>query len=155
MNKFLAYTWLAALSLTGMAASAENSHFLDVWAGGGYDALLHGMEHTRVPGGGGFHVGAGYELNAGNFLLQTGAEFQWLSSRTRLSGYAEDYPILSVEVRPLLRPGGHQDRVERHGHVRLGGAGAAHGDRTGGHRRLHHDIRPRADEQRGGIGPRT
>ena len=39
MNKFLAYTWLAALSLTGMAASAENSHFLDVWAGGGYDAL--------------------------------------------------------------------------------------------------------------------
>lgn len=117
MNKFLAYTWLAALSLTGMAASAENSHFLDVWAGGGYDALLHGMEHTRVPGGGGFHVGAGYELNAGNFLLQTGAEFQWLSSRTRLSGYAEDYPILyddGVEQSNLLYHYNFLEYTERH-----------------------------------------
>ena len=93
MNKFIYY--MAALWLAGAAlsASAENRHFLDVWGGGGYDALLHGMEHTKVPGGGGFHVGAGYELNVNNFLLQTGAEFQWFSSKTRLSGYAEDYPI--------------------------------------------------------------
>ena len=54
MNKFIYY--MAALWLAGAAlsASAENRHFLDVWGGGGYDALLHGMEHTNVPGGGGF-----------------------------------------------------------------------------------------------------
>ena len=95
MNKSIAYTILlyVGLFLGGIPVAAQSRHYIDVWAGGGYDALLHGMEHTRVPGGGGFNAGVGYELNANMFLLQTGAEFQYFGSKTRLEGYSEDYTL--------------------------------------------------------------
>ena len=95
MNKSIAYTILlyVGLFLGGIPVAAQSRHYIDVWAGGGYDALLHGMEHTRVPGGGGFNAGVGYELNANMFMLQTGAEFQYFGSKTRLEGYSEDYTL--------------------------------------------------------------
>ncbi len=30
--------------------SAQQRHYIDVWGGGGYSALLHGIENTKVPG---------------------------------------------------------------------------------------------------------
>lgn len=82
-----------ALGLFGgcLMVPGQTRHYLDVWAGGGYDALLHGMDYTKVPGGGGFNAGLGYELNINRFLFQTGAEFQYWGSKTRLVDYSEDY----------------------------------------------------------------
>ncbi len=91
--KIIQYTAIVLLACATIPASAEKKHFIDVWAGGGYDALMHGIEHTKVPGGGGFNLGAGYELNVNNFVLQTGADFQYFSSKTRLLEHAEDYSL--------------------------------------------------------------
>ena len=45
MNKSIAYTILlyVGLFLGGIPVAAQSRHYIDVWAGGGYDALLHDL----------------------------------------------------------------------------------------------------------------
>jgi len=76
---------------TGFAFS-QTRHFISVWGGGGYSLLYHGIEDTRSPGGAGFNVGLGYELQLNErFIFTTGAEFHHFGSRTRLSDYSINY----------------------------------------------------------------
>ena len=75
-------------SLCSNGIHAQTSHYIDVWGEAGYSSILHGMDNTHTPGGFGYELGAGYQLEAGKFILQTGAGFMHLHSVTDLTGYS-------------------------------------------------------------------
>ncbi len=59
--------------------------YLDVYGGGGYSALLHGIDGTSVPGGGAGMLGVGYFMkHKSNFNFRAGLEFMYLNSMTKL-----------------------------------------------------------------------
>ena len=71
------------------------SSYLDVYGGGGYSALLHGIDGTSVPGGGAGMLGVGYFMkHNSNFNFRAGLEFMYLNSTTRLDDF--DYSGLYV-----------------------------------------------------------
>ena len=64
------------------------SSFIDVYGGGGYSALLHGIDGTSVPGGGAGMLGVGYFMkHNSNFNFRAGLEFMYLNSTTRLDDF--------------------------------------------------------------------
>jgi outer membrane protein OmpA-like peptidoglycan-associated protein len=94
---------IAILFLFVTSVSAQGvKHSLGGWLGGGYTSFMHEIGYydtyinsvfipdynrqtygSEVRGGAGGFGGLGYELNAGWFLLQAGAEFSYLTSLTR------------------------------------------------------------------------
>ena len=68
--------------------------FINVWGGGGYTSLYHGIENTKFPGGIGYNFGAGYEYKLNNFMISTGAEFMHFNSTTKLNAYNEHKDFL-------------------------------------------------------------
>ena len=99
-SKLIASAMLCYCLFGTIHAFAQDKHYIDVWALGGYNALLHGIEGTKTPGSGGGAVGVGYEFNHNNFILTAGAEYMRLASTTRLSDYAGvdynyDYPYIA------------------------------------------------------------
>ncbi|MDR0811533.1 MAG: OmpA family protein, partial [Paludibacter sp.] len=79
--------------------SAQNRQYIDVWAGAGYGNLMQGIEQSRATGGAGLLAGAGYEFNFGNFMLLTGAEFSYISSKTTMKNYSEAH-VYPYEFNP-------------------------------------------------------
>ena len=74
--------------------SKSISSYIDFYGGGGYSALLHGIEGTSVPGGGAGMLGFGYFMkHKSNFNFQTGLEFMFLNSMTKVNdfSYSGDY----------------------------------------------------------------
>ena len=70
------------------SASKTISSFIDVYGGGGYSALLHGIDGTSVPGGGAGMLGVGYFMkHNSNFNFRAGLEFMYLNSTTRLDDF--------------------------------------------------------------------
>ncbi len=64
------------------------SSYIDVYGGGGYSALLHGIEGSSVPGGGAGMLGVGYFMkHKSNFNFRAGLEFMYLNSTTRLDDF--------------------------------------------------------------------
>ena len=89
------------LILCGLfAANAQNNQFINLWGGGGYSLLYHGIEQTKTSGGLGYSVGAGYEMNFNNFILLGGVEFMQLSSTTKLTGYTEGHTFDYATTHP-------------------------------------------------------
>ena len=96
---------VAFLFLFASSISAQDmKHYYGGWLGGGYSSFMHNIDYfdnygstlgiqsynpqqygSSVPGGFGGALGLGYELNIGSFLLQTGAEFSYLSSTTKFN----------------------------------------------------------------------
>lgn len=63
--------------------------FIDVYGGGGYSALLHGVEGSSVPGGGAGMLGVGYFMkHKSNFHFRAGLEFMYLNSTTSLDNFS-------------------------------------------------------------------
>lgn len=63
--------------------------------------LYHGIEDTRNPGGAGFNLGLGYELQVNErFIFTTGAEFHHFGSRTRLNNYHTNFIFDYSHTRP-------------------------------------------------------
>lgn len=61
-------------------AKPQNRHYVDIHVAAGYTSLLHNTPDARVVGGGGFLLGAGYEFNRKNWILNAGLEFQFHNS---------------------------------------------------------------------------
>lgn len=83
--------------------NTNTRHYVGAWLYGGYSALFHGIDQTKVLGGGGGGIGGGYQLRVNRFLLNTGVEFQFLNSTTKVMGISGEklmqYPI-------AIKPGG-------------------------------------------------
>ncbi len=86
---FLFLTILGTLSV-----NAQSKHFVDIWGGVGYSSLYHGIDNTKVPGGAGYSLGAGYEYNLNRFIFSTGLEFNHLNSKTTLNYHLEQRDFL-------------------------------------------------------------
>lgn len=68
--------------------------YLNLYGGGGYSAMFHGIEGTNVPGGGAGMIGFGYLMkHKSNFNFNAGVEFMFLNSKTKIDpmGYTADY----------------------------------------------------------------
>jgi len=91
-----AYNWkniflLIIFCFLPTLASSQNRHFVDVWGGGGYSSLFHGIDNTKVPGGAGFNLGVGFEYQLNSLMFLGGAEFLHFGSKTNLNNYVADY----------------------------------------------------------------
>ncbi len=78
----------------GKDGSKAISSYIDVYGGGGYSALLHGIEGSSVPGGGAGMLGIGYFMkHKSNFDFRAGLEVMYLNSTTKLDNfqYSGDY----------------------------------------------------------------
>lgn len=65
------------------------SSYIDIYGGGGYSSLMHGIEGTSVPGGGAGMLGFGYFMkHKSKFNFQTGLEFMFLNSMTKVNDFA-------------------------------------------------------------------
>lgn len=78
---------------------AQSKQYFDIWGGAGYGSLHHSIVNTKIIGGFGYLLGAGYEYNNNNLILITGLEFNGLNSKTVLNSYTEShlipYPYIS------------------------------------------------------------
>lgn len=98
-------------------SSGQPRHFVDVWGGGGYSRLNHGIENTKVPGGMGMNVGVGYELNINRFALQTGLEYHHFGSKTSLLNHSDTYVIEYIDpysISPMLYHYSFEEYSEKH-----------------------------------------
>lgn len=92
MTKNRIYSILLLLLLAGMPLYAArqkkakplHKHYIDLHAAAGYTSLLHPAEGASIPGGAGFLIGAGYEYNFKNWIVNAGLEFQFHNSTTRM-----------------------------------------------------------------------
>lgn len=89
-NKKIIFTFLISCLLS-FQATAQNKQYIDVWGGAGYSSLYHGIDNTKVPGGIGYMLGAGYEYDINQFMFLVGAEFTGLNSKTVLNNYSQDH----------------------------------------------------------------
>lgn len=102
-NKYRIAILFSVISLLSFSLHSQSVHHINVWGGGGYSSLLHGIEQTKVPGGFGYEVGIGYQLDIDRFMLNVGAEFQHINSKTKLNDYHTGYlfqytdPLISIE----------------------------------------------------------
>lgn len=65
------------------------SSYIDIYGGGGYSSLMHGIEGTSVPGGGAGMLGFGYFMkHKSKFNFQTGLEFMFLNSMTKVNDFS-------------------------------------------------------------------
>ena len=81
------------------------SSYIDVYGGGGYSALLHGIDGTSVPGGGAGMLGVGYFMkHNSNFNFRAGLEFMYLNSTTRLDdmSFAGDFKYSDASKQNLI-----------------------------------------------------
>ncbi len=74
--------------------NTNTRHYLGGWLYGGYSALFHGIDQSKVLGGGGVGIGGGYQLRVKRFLLNTGVEFQFLNSYTKVMGISGEKVLL-------------------------------------------------------------
>lgn len=74
-----------------LQSTAQKNQYIDVWGGAGYSFLHHGIDNTKVPGGIGYLLGAGYEYDVNQMMFIIGAEFSGLNSKTVLNGYTQDH----------------------------------------------------------------
>ena len=82
----------AAASRKKNKAQNPNRNYIDLHAGAGYTSLLRNTPGASVLGGGGFLVGAGYEFNRKDWLLNIGVEFQFHNSTTHMPDFNTSLP---------------------------------------------------------------
>lgn len=91
---------------------AKVRHYLGGWLYTGYSAMFHNIPQTDVCGGIGAGIGGGYQLRANKFMFNTGIEFAFINSVTKIdnltgetvvnainSNRADGTPINTVMVR--------------------------------------------------------
>ncbi len=64
---------------------AKVRHYLGGWLYTGYSAMFHSIPQTDVCGGIGAGIGGGYQLRANKFLFNTGIEFAFINSVTKVN----------------------------------------------------------------------
>lgn len=86
-NKFK-ILFILLTTYTGINITAQQARsYIDIWGGSGYSVLLNSIADTRVKGGVGFNIGAGYELNTNKLILKTGLEFMSLNSSMKINDF--------------------------------------------------------------------
>jgi len=94
-----ALTLILSLFIVSSAVAQQQRprHYLGGWLFTGYSAMFHNIENTSLIGGGGVGIGGGYQLRKGAFLFNTGLEFEFINSATKVKGLDGQTPILDTE----------------------------------------------------------
>lgn len=77
---------------------AQPRQYVNGSVGLDYTSIMHGIDHTKIPGGVGYNIGASYEMRFEKLLLNTGVEFSHLNSVTRLYNYVEEFDFLYPQI---------------------------------------------------------
>ena len=84
----IGFSGVKAQTETGQPATkpVKMRHYLGAWIYGGYSAMFHNIDQTKVLGGAGGGLGGVYQLRINKFLFNTGVEFEFLNSATSVQG---------------------------------------------------------------------
>ncbi|MDR0831101.1 MAG: hypothetical protein LBN95_13490, partial [Prevotellaceae bacterium] len=97
-SKFAMAIAVFALISGGVSAQKkETRHYLGGWLYGGYSAMFHSFDNTSVLGGAGGGFGLGYQLRRNQFIFNTGVEFEFLNSATKVTGIDGTFPIKDTQ----------------------------------------------------------
>lgn len=95
INYFFAIIFiLSSINITW----AQPRQYVNGSVGLGYTSIMHGIDHTKIPGGVGYSIGTAYELRFEKLLLNTGLEFSHLNSVTSLYDYVEEFDFLYPQI---------------------------------------------------------
>ena len=86
-----------SLLIAGSSVAQRPRHYIGGWLFTGYSAMFHNFDSTSIVGGGGVGLGVGYQLRKGQFLFNTGLEFEFINSATKVKGIDGIVPILDTE----------------------------------------------------------
>jgi hypothetical protein len=74
-----------------------NSNSFLIWGSGGYSKISNNVPATTAIGNAGMAIGAGYELHFKNFLIQTGVEVSYYTSKMSLIDTLLVMPMIDTE----------------------------------------------------------
>ncbi|MDR2684750.1 MAG: OmpA family protein [Prevotellaceae bacterium] len=95
-SKALFAAVLFLLISSGISAQ-KTRHYLGGWLYGGYSAMFHSMENTKVLGGVGGGIGVGYQLKHNQFLFNTGIEFELFNSASKIKGLCDSVYMFDTQ----------------------------------------------------------
>lgn len=101
MNKTKRLSIIAIAVLVATALQAQ-THSFALWLSGGYNSHNTKITDYSYKGGAGGNIGLGYDLQAGNFVLQLGGEFAHLTSNIGTADFVDSIPMVNTEGTPYM-----------------------------------------------------
>jgi hypothetical protein len=90
VKRFFVYTVAVVFVFEALSARNRNgsASSFDMWVGAGYSNIIHtGIENVKPLGGAGGIIGLGYGYQNGNFIMQTGVEFDYNGSSSKVKDF--------------------------------------------------------------------
>ena len=96
-NLFLVACLLICHCCFVQAQPKDHKNNIILWTSGGYSSMMNDGPKTQAMGNVGMSAGFGYEMHWNHFLLQTGLEFSYYTSRMNIGDSLYVLPMIDTE----------------------------------------------------------